>query len=162
MLTIKIQKNQPDVIIPQLATVGAACVDVIAHAIEYIPGSDEALVKLGFSLEIPTGYKVCLSPRSSFTKETWLMQNSPAQIDSDYRGELMLKFRAIPRKVVSVTGYGDLQKKQPQVLYSSFPYKVGDRVAQMWVEKVIDYTFIEVEELSVTERGEGGFGSTGQ
>lgn len=160
-MNIKIQKLHENAIIPQLATEGAACVDVVAVEIEYVPGGNEALVHLGFATAIPKGYKACLAPRSSFTKSMWLMQNSPAQIDSDYRGEWMLKFRAIPAKVITHTGYGAQEKKQPQTLYSAFPYKVGDRVAQMWIEKIVDYSFEEVTSLDETERGEGGFGSTG-
>jgi dUTPase len=79
----------------------------------------------------------------------------------DYRGEWMLKFRAIPSKVITHTGYGSHAKAQPTTLYSAFPYKVGDRVAQMWFEKITEFEFEEVESLDTTERGEGGFGSTG-
>lgn len=160
-MNIKIQKVHENAIIPQLATEGAACVDVVATEIEYVPGGNEALVKLGIAMAIPVGYKACLAPRSSFTKSMWLMQNSPAQIDSDYRGEIMLKFRAILSKVIIYTGYGQQEKKQPQTLYAGFPYKVGERVAQMWIEKIIDYSFEEVSTLDETERGAGGFGSTG-
>lgn len=161
-MRVKIQKLHKDAVIPKIATKGAACVDVVATEIEYTPGGGEALVKLGFSTEIPEGYKACLAPRSSFTKTLWLMQNSPAQIDSDYRGEWMLKFRAIPAKVITHTGYGSQAKKQPTTLYTAFPYKVGERVAQMWLEKVNVFEFEEVESLETTERGEGGFGSTGK
>ena len=160
-MEIQILKIHKDTVIPQLATSGAACVDVVATEITYVPGGNEALVQLGFALAIPEGYKACLSPRSSFTKTMWVMQNSPAQIDSDYRGEVMLKFRAIPSKVITQSGYGVQEKKQPKTLYTAFPYKVGDRVAQMWFEKVVDFSFTEVTELNETQRGEGGFGSTG-
>jgi dUTP pyrophosphatase len=160
-MRVKIQKVHKNAIIPKIATKGAACVDVIATEIEYKPGGGEAIVKLGFATEIPEGYKACLAPRSSFTKFMWLMQNSPAQIDSDYRGEWMLKFKAIPTKVITHSGYGAQAKKQPIMLFSAFPYKVGDRVAQMWLERVNKFEFEEVETLDTTDRGEGGFGSTG-
>jgi dUTP pyrophosphatase len=160
-MKIKIQKLHENAVIPHIATAGAACVDVVATEIEYTPGSNEAIVHLGFATEIPEGYKACLAPRSSFTKFNWIMQNSPAQIDADYRGEYMLKFKAIPSKFITTTAVGELPLKQPKVVYSGFPYKVGDRVAQMWFEKVIDYEFEEVADLSDTDRGAGGFGSTG-
>jgi dUTP pyrophosphatase len=160
-MILKIQKLHENAVIPQLATTGAACVDVVATSITHTPGTNEALVKLGFSLEIPNGYKVCLAPRSSFTAFNWILQNSPAQIDSDYRGEIMLKFKAIPSKTITLTAYGEQPKKQPVTLFSAFPYKVGDRVAQMWVEQVINISFEEVTELSDSFRGKGGFGSTG-
>lgn len=163
-MRVKIQKLHKDAVVPKIATEGAACVDVVATEIEYTPGGSVAIVKLGFSTEIPEGYKACLSPRSSFTKFNWVMQNSPAQIDSDYRGEWMLKFRAIaiPAKMISHTGYGAKAKAQPITLFTAFPYKVGDRVAQMWLEKVNKFEFEEVESLDTTERGEGRFGSTGK
>lgn len=78
----------------------------------------------------------------------------------DYRGEYMLKFKAIPSKVITNTAVGGVPLAQPKVVYSGFPYKVGDRVAQMWIEKIVEYTFEEVDDLSATARGEGGFGST--
>lgn len=159
-MKIKIQKLHKNAVIPQIATAGAACVDVVATEIEYVPGTNEAIVHLGFATEIPEGYKACIAPRSSFTKFNWVMLNSPAQLDSDFRGEYLLKFKAIPSKVITNTAVGGVPLVQPKVVYQGFPYKVGDRVAQMWIEKVVEYTFEEVDSLSTTERGEGGFGST--
>lgn len=161
-MEVKIKRLHDAAALPTLATPGAACVDVIATEIEYTPGSNEAVVKLGFATAIPEGYKACLAPRSSFTKTCWVLQNAPAQIDSDYRGEWMLKFRGIPTKVLTQTGYGAQELKQPRLIYSAFPYKVGDRVAQMWIEKVNKFSFKPVTSLDDTERGEGGFGSTGK
>jgi dUTP pyrophosphatase len=160
-MNIEIKRLHKNAVVPSLATEGAACSDVVATEIEYAPGDNKATVKLGIAMAIPKGYKVCIAPRSSFTKFIWVMQNSPAQIDSDYRGELMLKFTAIPAKVITTTGFGEQTLKQPKTLYTAFPYKIGDRVGQMWLEKIVDYTFKEVEELDETKRGEGGFGSTG-
>jgi dUTP pyrophosphatase len=163
-MTIKFLKMHENAVVPKLATAGSACVDLVATEINYEPGSNEAVVKLGFGTEIPEGYKACIAPRSSFTKNHWVMQNSPAQIDSDYRGEWMLKFKAIPINVIKRNAYGkSLANTNPyQLLYSAFPYKVGDRVAQMWIEKVVSYEIEEVETLEETDRGEGGFGSTGK
>ena len=85
------------------------------------------------------------------------MQNSPGQIDSDYRGEWMIKFEAIPLDV-NTTGRGSLLSTK--FTLNPFPYKVGDRVAQIFFERVIPMEFEEVEELSTSDR-KGGFGSTG-
>lgn len=163
-MKIKFLKLNKNAVVPKLATAGSACVDLVATHIEYTPGSNEAVVKLGFGTEIPEGYKACIAPRSSFTKDYWVMQNSPAQIDSDYRGEWLLKFKAIPTQIIKRPIFGKtLTNTNPlQMLYTNFPYKVGDRVAQMWIEKVIDYEFEEVNRLDSTNRGEGGFGSTGK
>lgn len=162
-MQLNIKKLHKNAIIPEIATIGAACVDVVATEIVYKPGDNTATVKLGFATAIPEGYKACLSPRSSFTKTTWMMQNSPAQIDSDYRGEWMLRFRGIPCSIVKHTTYGSPNKVIDNLcIYSPFPYQVGDRVAQMWLEKIVDFEFKVVEELDNTSRGEGGFGSTGK
>ena len=79
----------------------------------------------------------------------------------DYRGEWLLKLKAIPVKVITQVGYGTSDRKQPKMLYSAFPYKVGDRVAQMWIEKVEPFEFVESTSLTESNRGTGGFGSTG-
>ena len=81
MPKIKIKKLSPLAVIPKNITQGAACCDVASTKIVMLE-PDKAVVHLGFALEIPIGYKVCLAPRSSFTNKGWVMQNSPAQIDS--------------------------------------------------------------------------------
>jgi dUTP pyrophosphatase len=137
---------------PQYESAGAACFDVRARHIDLV--EDLAIVYLGIKSAIPEGYKVVFQPRSSFTGYRWVLQNSPAQIDSDYRGEWMLKFRAIPTGVRQRT-FGTLR-------YEAFPYRVGDRVAQGSIEKVIQAVWEPTNFLYETERGSGGFGSTGK
>jgi dUTP pyrophosphatase len=95
----------------------------------------------GLSIEIPEGYVGLLFPRSSVSKTTLNLANSVGVIDSGYRGPLMLKFRYLEE--------GDV-------------YEVGDRVAQLVIMKLPFVEIIEVSELSSSERGEGGFGSTGK
>lgn len=142
MLTIKFLPLSDKFRTPIKATPNSVCYDV--YATEIIENGDKRTVKLGFATEIPEGWKCCIVPRSSFTKEYWVMQNSPAQIDSDYRGEYLLKFTGL-----SYSGF-----------IPPFPYKVGDRVAQIYFEKVNEVQFEIVDKLSETSRGEGGFGST--
>lgn len=148
-MQVKIKRLREDAVIPQVATLGAACADVVASVITV--SEKYVTVRLGFATEIPKGYKGVIVPRSSFTQKGWVMQNSPAQIDSDYRGEWMIKFEAIPQKV------GILHN----LIYPEFPYKEGDRVGQMFIEKEIKFDFVLAEELSETDRASGGFGSTG-
>ena len=153
-MRIKIKKLNENAVVPVYATKGAACADVVATEI-IKQDSYNVTVKLGFATEIPEGYKGVVVPRSSFTQKGWVMQNSPAQIDSDYRGEWMLKFQAVPVDAISTRhGLVDL-------LPDKFPYQKGDRVAQVYFEKVEQAEFIETDELVSTERGDGGFGSTG-
>lgn len=150
-MIIKIKKLYSDVMIPKKESDNAVCRDVIIHDI--IQTDQEfATVKLGFATEIPIGYKGCIVPRSSFTQKGWIMQNSPAQIDSDYRGEWMIKFEAIPHYFKTDDG---------QMMYDEFPYKIGDRCAQIYFEKELEIEFEEIEELSDTKRGVGSYGSTG-
>lgn len=157
-MKIKINRITNDVKLPTKGTEEAACYDLYAYDIETY--GNQAIVHLGFSTEIPKGYKAVIVPRSSFTKTNWVLQNSPAQIDSDYRGPWMLKFRAIPKG--GSIELNQWEQTNIEVSYPSFPYEVGDRVAQMYIQEVIPFEFEEIDELSTTARGEGGFGSTGK
>lgn len=146
--------------IPVKAHPTDACFDVFADRIEKLE-DDFYVVYLGFALEIPENWKAVCVPRSSFTKTKWLVQNSPGQIDSSYRGELQYRFRAIP------VGYGTLKspelfKPKTGFIFDEFPFKIGDRVGQMYFEPVHEVNFIKTHELSPTNRNEGGFGSTGK
>ena len=107
-----------------------------------INSGDKALVPTGFSLSIPQGYEVQIRPRSGLAaKKGITVLNTPGTIDSDYRGEV---------KVILI----NLSKKK-------FIIKNGERIAQMVVCPVEQVSLEEVKELSETNRGTGGFGSTG-
>lgn len=149
MIKIKIKKLYLDTVLPEKGSEHAACYDVVAR--EITKNGDLVTVKLGFATDIPNGYKGVIVPRSSFTQKGWVMQNSPGQIDSDYRGEWMIKFQSIP---YSATWNNGLNPK--------FPYKVGDRCAQIFFEKVEPIYWEETETLNDTVRNHGGFGSTGK
>ena len=149
-MKILIKRSNSNSILPYKGSKDAACYDVIADEIIY-SDRNKVVVKLGFHTKIPDNYKGLIVPRSSFTQKGWVMQNSPAQIDSDYRGEWMIKFEGIPNKSTSM-GVLDCPK---------FPYKKGDRVAQIYFERVNEPLWEEVDTLDQTERGSGGFGSTG-
>lgn len=150
-LKIKLKKLHPNAIIPKQATEFAGGWDVTAT--EIIQEADDFVIcKLGFALELPIGYKLTLVPRSSLTKTKWILQNSPGLGDADYTGEYQYRFRALPLIEDLFVDY--------IIDYPEFPYKVGDRIGQVYLEEVIPMEFEEVDELSETERGEGGFGST--
>lgn len=142
MLQVKFKKLHADVKLPVKGSEHAACYDVYAHSSER--NYDGVVTyKLGFATEIPEGWKAVITPRSNLTKHKWAILNSPGIIDSDYRGEWMIK-------MTSLDG-----------LFKPDPYTVGDRIAQIYFEKVHPVEFIEVESLDESSRGEGGFGSTG-
>lgn len=131
-------------VLPSYQTTGAAGADVCACLSQPIvlePGS-RAMVPTGLSFEIPRGYEVQVRPRSGLAAKNGVtVLNSPGTIDSDYRGEV---------KVILIN-------------LGSEPFAIshGDRIAQLIVAPVEQARFHVVENLSSTERGQGGFGSTG-
>jgi dUTP pyrophosphatase len=141
MLQVKFKKISDNTIVPSRGSLDAACYDVHAHSIVH-KDDGKVVVGLGFKTEIPKGYKAVLVPRSNLTKYHWVMNNSIGIIDSDYRGEWMCIF--------TPTKEGE-----------DFPYNVGDRIAQFYLDEVYNIAFLEVTGLSDTNRGDGGFGSTG-
>ena len=144
MLKIKLQKLTEDARMPIKGSEHAAAYDVYAHSITETGG--KVKVGLGFKTEIPKGYKGIVVPRSNLTKFRWVLNNSYGVIDSDYRGEWMAIFTLIDNS--------DTDSDE-------FPYGVGDRVAQIYFEEVLPISFDVVPELEQSERGDGGFGSTG-
>lgn len=139
---------------PEKKSSGAAAWDCFARE-DVIVGNEPVLIKLGFALGLPPGYHAKIYPRSSIGLKTPLrMANSVGIIDSDYRGEVCFIGECVKTKFE--------QDGQKTVLATfNFVLKSGDRIAQMIVDKNEDMEFVEVEELSKTERGTGGFGSTG-
>ena len=129
--------------LPAYATEHAAGLDVVAaENVTLAPGARHA-VATGFAIAIPHGYEVQVRPRSGLAfKHGITCLNTPGTIDSDYRGEV---------KVI-LANLGE----QP------FEVIRGERIAQLVPSPVIKASFIEVEALSETERGGGGFGSTGR
>jgi dUTP pyrophosphatase len=152
MLKIKLQKVTEDARMPIKGSEHAAAYDVYAHSITN-GVNGKIKVGLGFKTEIPKGYKGIIVPRSNLTKHNWVLNNSYGVIDSDYRGEWMAIFTSIPQLISTTDTY--------HLGTEAFPYGVGDRVAQIYFEEVLSVSFDVVPELEQSERGEGGFGSTG-
>ena len=128
--------------LPAYATSGAAGMDVVsAEDVTIAPGARHA-VATGLALAIPEGYEIQVRPRSGLAlKHGITVPNTPGTIDSDYRGEM---------KVILIN-----LGPEP------FAIARGDRVAQLVLAPVVQAAWHEVAELDATERGEGGFGSTG-
>ena len=124
----------------------AAGLDVVAavpeaEPVELLPGS-RALVPTGFALELPEGYEAQLRPRSGLAlKHGVTILNSPGTIDADYRGEVMVLLVNLGTEIVSI--------------------RRGDRIAQLVVAPVAHVEIVAAEVLGATDRGQGGFGSTG-
>lgn len=153
---VKIKRIREGAVIPQYQTKGAACFDLVANMIERV-GKGKYKIYFGIACEIPEGCKINIVPRSSFTLKGFVQANSPGQVDSDYRGELMWFIQAIPNDVITESELGGYS-----LIYPELPFKEGDRCAQAFVEEVTQANFIETNELGETERGSGGFGSTGK
>ena len=143
-MQVKIKKLNPNAAIPTYAKEGDAGMDLVATSI--ISETDTQITfGMGLALEIPFGFVGLIFPRSSVRKTRLMLSNCVGVVDSGYRGELQATFNKINNDSVSENDY-----------------KVGDRIAQIMIIPHPDIQFEEADELSDTERGEGGFGSTGK
>jgi len=144
-LELKWKKLNPAAQIPATQTSGAACFDLVAtmdEAVILSSGKIE-LIPTGLAAEIPPGYEMQVRARSGLAaKHGFILVNGIGTIDSDYRGEI---------KIIAT-----LVKENTVLKISS-----GDRIAQACLAPTYATEHIQVEELSETDRGEGGFGSTG-
>ena len=135
------KSNNP---LPEYATLLSAGMDLRAFIAEpvILGVLDRALIPTGLYIEIPEGYEAQVRPRSGLAiKHGITVINSPGTIDADYRGEICVE-------LVNISN-------------TPFTVEPGERIAQLVFAKYEKADFIEVEELSETERGEGGFGHTG-
>ena len=137
-MNIKIKKLHPNAIIPEYAKTGDAGLDLTA--VDFEVTGLHITYKTGLAIAIPEGFVGLLFPRSSVYKTGQYLTNSVGVIDSGYRGEIMLKFT------------------RPEL---DSQYKVGDRVGQLIIMPYPQIKLEEVEDLGTTDRGRGGFGSTG-
>lgn len=144
-MKVKIKKLSENAVIPQYAKDGDAGMDLVATSKSY---DENGNVVYGTSLafEIPKGHVSLLFPRSSNAKMDLLLSNSVGVLDSGYRGEVMFKFTSTLWQ--GSYGFG-------------CSYEIGDRIGQLIILPYPTIEFEEVEELSTTERGIGGYGSTG-
>lgn len=145
MKAIKINfiKSHPDAKVPEYAKRGDAGMDLTATSVKRTGNWFFPLYTYGtgIKLEIPITHYVKLVPRSSLSKKLMWLANHIGIIDSGYRGEIFFKFRSI---------------------FGIKPYKIGERIGQMVAAERIKVIMEEKEQLSESERGEGGFGHTGK
>lgn len=142
-MDVKIKKLDSKAVIPKYAKPGDAGMDLTAISHNYDDYGNH-IYGTGLAIEIPKGYVGLLFPRSSNRKTNAYMTNHVGVIDSGYRGEIMITY------------------KNRDLTHFKEPYQVGDRVAQLIIMPYPTINLVEVEELSETERGEGGHGSTGK
>lgn len=141
---IKKLNHAKDLPLPNYESVSAAGMDLRAAVTEPVtikPG-ERTMIPTGLQMAIPEGFEAQIRPRSGLAiKNGITMLNTPGTIDADYRGEV---------KVIAI----NLGEEEFEVNH-------GDRIAQMVIAPVTQFPVVEVDELNETERGEGGFGSTG-
>lgn len=142
-MQVNIKKLHDNAVIPVYSKPGDAGMDLTAISISK-DDHGNITYGTGLAIEIPEGYVGYIFPRSSNSKTDLYLTNHVGVIDSGYRGEIMFKFRPVPS------------------LINAKIYQVGDRVGQLIIMPIPTITFFEVRELSNSERGEGGFGSTGK
>jgi dUTP pyrophosphatase len=139
---VKIKKLHPNAVIPSYSKEGDAGLDLTITEVYHNTSSD-VTYGFGLAMEIPKGFVGLIFPRSSVRKTDLLLTNSVGVIDSGYRGEIQATFK-------KTAGNG------------SIVYEVGERGAQIIIIPYPKIKFIVSEELSLSERGDGGFGSTGK
>ena len=139
-MKVKIKKLIEKAVIPIYAKLGDAGMDLTAITKDDFSNYSYIEYGTGLSIEIPEGYVGLLFPRSSNSKTSLILSNSVGVIDSGYRGEIKLRFKEIDTNDIE--------------------YSVGDRIGQIIILPYPKIEFEEVSELSNTDRGIGGFGST--
>ena len=141
-MTVRFKRINPDAVLPAYAHEGDAGMDLSSAVDATVPARGRAMVPTGLAMELPPFYEAQVRPRSGLAaKKGITVLNTPGTIDSGYRGEVCV------------------------ILYNTsdedFRVAAGDRIAQMVVAPVTRAEIAEAESLDSTDRGEGGFGSTG-
>ena len=141
---VLITRLDPSVPLPAYAKPGDAGADLVTRIDVTIKPGERVLVPTGISLALPKGYVALVHPRSGLANKHGIsLVNTPGTVDAAYRGE-----------VACILINHDLTNE--------VSFKKGDRIAQLVIQKVEEADFIEVEELPGSDRGAGGFGSTGK
>lgn len=140
-MEVKIKKTHPDAVIPKYMKIGDAGQDLTS--VGTVKFTDKYVeYNTGISMEIPVGYVGLVFPRSSISNKDLTLSNAVGVIDSNYRGTITARFK--------------------QTVETPEIYTVGERCCQIIIIPVPEVKFVEVEELSDTDRGVGGYGSTGK
>jgi dUTP pyrophosphatase len=139
---VRFKKLHKDAKAPFKASKGAACFDIYSNVNVVVCPNSFEMIGAGLAVEIPEGYEIKIYSRSGHASKEINLANCVGIVDSDYRGEVCVMLRN-------------------NSSVNDFPISVGERIAQIQLCKVIPTEFIEADALSDTDRGVGGFGSTG-
>ena len=154
-MKVKIKKLVPEAVIPAYAKPGDAGMDLTAVKVEYDRVNKCFVYHSGLAFEVPEGHLMLLFPRSSNRKTEAYLTNSVGVVDSGYRGEVMACYKRRDNDVFH-------EHDDKFIINTQAPYKVGERFAQIMIIPYPQIEFEEADELSATERGVGGYGSTGK
>lgn len=187
-MNVRIKRLNENAVIPKYAREGDAGFDLVATEDVIIEPGEAGLVPTGLAFELPQGYELQIRPRSGVTLKTKLrVANAPGTIDSGFRGEVKVIIDNIAQKEFALEDCGGrngdewlsdlrLEVDEDYVIKSidngnfiakgmhpvgTYIIRKGDRIAQGIIAPVTQASFVEVAELGESERGEGGFGSTG-
>lgn len=171
-ITIKVWREDKNIPLPIYSKEGDACCDIHVKSVEYDINDDKFIVHTGLHFALPDNYEMEIRPRSSLSKTEFYIPNSPGTIDWGYRGEVLVVFKNrlntflidILCDLNDFNSEERIIKEKIDWIKSEFPYKVGDRCAQLLVRRREVITWDEVNELDdlgKTERGDGGYGHTG-
>ena len=145
-MKVNVKKLDSNAVVPTYAKHGDAGMDLTATS-KWYDESGNVCYGTGLAFEIPNGFVGLLFPRSSNTKKDLILGNSVGVTDSGYRGEVVLKFRPV-------------MPLERDIEFGPREYEIGDRIGQIVIIPVPQIEFNVVDELSTTDRGVGGFGST--
>lgn len=142
-LVTKVKKLRKDAILPKYASSGDSGADLFTPEAVVIRAGERKLVKTGIAIALPEGYEAQVRSKSGLALKAGLMVlNSPGTVDEKYRGEVGV--------IIFNTDEND------------YEFNAGDKIAQLVISPISQSHFIEVDELDETDRGQGGFGSTGK
>lgn len=176
-MKVKIKKLSDKAVLPTYAKEGDAGMDLVATSAEYCEKTSSVTYGTDLAVEIPKGYVGLLFARSSNSKKDLLPSNAVGVIDSGYRGEIKFNFKSAINsvkmmnrtikmsseifKTKNTKGVKEFLEDYLKETKTIDAYQVGDRIGQLIIMPYPQIEFEEVEELSESERGSGGYGSTG-
>lgn len=166
-LPVRFRKLHADAATPVYAKPGDSGFDLVATEDVIVRPGETAKVPTGLAFEIPQGYEIQVRPRSGVTTKTKL-RVAFGTVDQQYRGEVAVMVDNTAQKTVDIGVYSHLRLIDGDIVHSevkrqpnTYLIRKGDRIAQAVIAPVATATFTQVDELNETERGTGGFGSTG-
>jgi dUTP pyrophosphatase len=151
-MQVRVKKLHSDAVIPSYAKAGDAGMDMVAISADISKDGLFIEYGTGIAVEIPEGYVGLMFPRSSLSKTTMVLSNHVGVIDSGYRGEIKFRFKDLNmQQEFDGQWYGD-----------ETVYEVGNKIGQLVILPYPQIELVETDELNESERGDGGFGSSGK